>query len=138
MATDSPNSRDRFFRLWAASLVLMLAMTSLALASPRPASADCLTGQDHLYIGLLAQRNIGPRAGYNECDLALHGRQIASVVRTSANPAAAAASIARDIYYGTDLTVDQAAWQVAAAISAYAPEMIPIIRRTPLEEPNVA
>lgn len=138
MATDIPNSPNRFFRLWVASLVLMFAMMSLALASPPPASADCLTGQDHLYIGLLAQRNIGPAAGYTECDLALHGRQTASAVRMAANPAAAAANIALDIYYNTDLTPDQAAWQVAAAVSVYAPEMIPVIRRTPVQEPNVA
>ncbi|CAM3232429.1 hypothetical protein BST27_24810 [Mycobacterium intermedium] len=138
MAADIPNSPKRFFRLWAAIVVLMLAVMSFALASPPPASADCLTSQDHFYIALLAQRNIGPKPGYTECDLALHGRQTASVVRQAANPRAAAAYLALDIYYNTDLTADQAAWQVAAAVSAYAPEMIPIIRRTPVEEPSVA
>ena len=129
---------NRAFKLWAAGLALAVAMLTPTLVLPLQASADCLTGQDHFYIGLLAQKDIGPAPGYTVCDVALHGRQIASAVRASVNPLATAASIARDLYLNTDETMDQAIWQVAAAIRVYAPEMIPEIQaRTPLE-PNPA
>lgn len=117
----------------AAGLVLAVALLGHVLLSPPRASADCvLTAQDQHYITLLAQQRIGAVSEHTDCDVAAQGRQIADAVRTADNPSLAASSIAADIYDETNLTADQAAFEVAAAIYVYAPEMVWAIRDSPL------
>lgn len=117
-------------RLAAVSAAALLGQIGLP---PPPASADCvLTAQDQHYIALLAHRQIGAASGNTDCDVAAQGRQIANDVRVADNPPLRASTIADDVYYRTNLTVEQAAFEVAAAIYVYAPDMVWVVKDTAL------
>jgi Protein of unknown function (DUF732) len=133
MTTTHTRSPTRVVSLLAVGLVTVVAMLGCVLVSAPQASADCvLTAQDQSYIQLLAQKHIGAINGYTDCDVAGQGRWFADKVRASATPALTAAGLARTYYwnYWTSLTEEQAAWQVAAAIKVYAPEMVPAVLNT--------
>jgi len=99
-------------------------MLGHALLVAPEASADCfLSAEDREYVSFLQEKNIGPAPGYTWCDAALGNRQLADKVRASFNPLATAASIAQSIYLNTNLTMDQANWEVADAVTIYAPEV---------------
>jgi hypothetical protein len=124
MATTTARWPSRVLSLWAAGFVLVVAMVGYALLVAPEASAYCvLTAQDRMYISFLQEENIGPAPGYTWCDAALGNRQIADEVRASPNPLATAVSIAQRIYYNSNLTLDQANWEVADAVTVYAPEV---------------
>ncbi|POX98851.1 hypothetical protein C3469_22980 [Mycobacterium kansasii] len=119
-------------RLRLAALFAAALLGQLGLPPPH-ASADCvLTAEDQHYIALLAQRQIGAALGNTDCDVAAQGRQIANDVRVADNAPLRASTIADDVYYRTNLTAEQAAFQVAAAIYVYAPDMVWVVEDTAL------
>ncbi|ETW23387.1 DUF732 domain-containing protein [Mycobacterium gastri] len=114
-------------------LALMVVLLWQVLTLPPRASADCvLSAQDQRYIALLAHRQIGAASGSTDCDVAAQGRQIADDVRVADNPPLRASTIAEAVYDETDLTVEQAAFEVAAAIYVYAPDMVWVVENTAL------
>ncbi len=91
------------------------------LAAPDAAATPALTNDDIAYIQLLEQANIGPATGYSYYDLALGGRLIANDVRRGVPPL----TLANQVYYKSDLNWYQTKYEVAAAVVAYAPELLP-------------
>ncbi|KZS55942.1 hypothetical protein A4G26_17475 [Mycobacterium kansasii] len=119
-------------RLRLAAVFAAALLGQLGLPLPH-ASADCvLTAQDQHYIALLARRQIGAASGSTDCDVAALGQQIANDVRMANNPSLRASTIADEVYYGTNLTAEQAAFEVAAAIYVYAPDMVWVVEDTAL------
>lgn len=118
-------------RLWLAAVLAAALLGQLGVLPPPHASADCvLTAQDQHYIALLARRQIGAASGNTDCDVAARGQQIANDVRMANNPSLVASTIADDVYYRTNLTAEQAAFEVAAAIYVYAPDMVWVVKDT--------
>lgn len=116
-----------------AGIVLAALMLGHVLLVAPPASADCvLSAQDKRYVALLQHRQIGATSGNTDCDVAGLGRQIADNVRVADNPPLMASTLADAVYDRTNLTAEQAAFEVAAAIYVYAPEMVWVVDNTAL------
>lgn len=120
----------------AAGLVLVLAMVGHALlAAPDATATPGLTDQDVTYVQMLEQVGITPGAGHTDYDLALTGRNIVNDVRHGVSPL----TIANQLYYGNEITWYQAKFIVVAALSVYAPDLLPPSAGTPelIPQPEV-
>jgi|GEM_PF-3978309 len=104
-----------------AILVLLAGLIGQALATP--AQADALTEDEAVYIRLLVSDGIEPAPGYSWNDLILVGHTIAHDLRNGASPAEVAFTVWR---YNPGLTQEAAVSVVAAAVVAFAPELVPI------------
>lgn len=116
-------SRDftRVLAVLTAGLVLMIGMLGHALTTAPTASA--LTEDEALYISLLTADGIGPTPGHTWNDLIFAGHAIAYDLRNGVNPVDEATTI---WLASPNLTRDGAIAVVAAAVVAFAPELVPV------------
>jgi hypothetical protein len=129
MTTTCTRPRSRVLSVWAAGVVLVVAMLGHVVLSAPQASASCtLTAQDDQYIHLLAMKNMIHSPDYTDCHMAAEGRWFAYQVRNSADPLGTARSLVQMVIDGTPMSADQAEWEVESAIYVYAPEVIPKIK----------
>lgn len=105
----------------AAGLALMIGLLGQSLTTAPTAAA--LTQDEALYISLLADDGITPAPGYTYNDFIFTGHQIAYDLRKGINPGAVAYVVWVD---NPSLTKDGAASVVAAAMVAFAPELVPV------------
>ena len=124
MRTTTIRSPSRMLSLCAAGLVLVVAMLGHAvLAAPDASAVPGLTPDENSYVSCLAERDIGPAfaVGDTYYDLAEGGHRIAYDIRRGVDPVDEAYAI----YKATNLSLNQSVWEVACAVAAFAPEMIP-------------
>jgi hypothetical protein len=130
MATTDTRSPSRVMSLWAAGLVLMVAMLGHVLLSPPKATAQpALTHEESEYVALLAKGDpaqgippIGPAPNGTLWHLAQGGRAIAADLRSGITVSNEANTIVKADPY---LTLKQALWEVVCAMVVFAPELVP-------------
>lgn len=136
MTVISARSRRLRSSVWAAAVVLVVAMLGRLTLSAPPAAANCaLTSQDDQYIQLLAQNTMTHRTDANDCDVAAEGRSYADQVRQSADPLGTARSLVHKVAEATSMNEQQAEWEIESAVFVYAPEMIPLIKNQLAQQP---
>jgi hypothetical protein len=129
MAVTSARTPRVRLSVWAAGVVLAVAMLGHHVLVAPPAAASCtLTTQDDQYINLLGQKNMIHGADFNDCHMVAEGRWFADQVRNSPDPLGTARSLVQMVKDTTPMNEEQAEWEVEAAIFVYAPEMIPTIK----------
>lgn len=110
----------RVLTVLAAAFVLMIGMFGHALTAAPAASAQ--TDAESLYVSLLAADGIVPAPGYTYDDLIRTGYTIANDLQSGVDPA----EVAHRVWLANPgLTRLMAARVVAAAMVAFAPELVP-------------
>ncbi len=129
MTTTRTRSRKRMLSVWAAGVVLAVAMLGQVVLSAPQASANCtMTPADDQYINLLAQNSMVHSADFNDCNMTAEGRWFANQVRTSPDPLATAKKLVKMVTDTTPMDAKQAEWEVESAVYVYAPDMVPKIK----------
>lgn len=138
MTTTATTTRSpsRVLSLWAAGLVLMVAMLGHALLSPAKATADpALTHDEWDYVSMLAEGypaegipGIIPGPGGSLWQLAQGGHAIAYHLRSGVTVPDEADTIHR---LDPDLPYKAALWEVVCAGVVFAPELVPPSVRSP-------
>ena len=113
-----------------AAAVLVIGMLGQGLLGATTAAA--FTRDEQLYISLLADEGIGPTAAASYADIVFIGHAIAYDLRNGVHPADAAYTV---WLHNPFLNREGAAIVVAAAMVAFAPELLPVYSDRPTGPP---